>query len=758
MTEIESGDTKPRVSICTQVLNQSEWLKEMIASVVAQTYSHWELIIVDDGSTEDIKAVIESFNDNRISYHRFDVNQGNPTGSNYALRRAKGEFVGLLSADEVISPEKLTEQLEYLDTHPNVDAVWGIPGRGAMGKRTVLEQNHLRAHNRSREAWIRTLINLENVPIGGASMLMRTKVMDELGYLDESLNVFSDHELYCRFFEKYVGVILPYRWAVDKEATETSVRAKNAHKSQQEYDYVVQKHPLILPSVTGKVTVGIPCYNQARYLKDVVASVTAQTYQDLEILILNDGSTDNFTDIATKLTDPRIKLIAFDENMGIQEALNQMAFRAEGEFFVVVAADDTIEPTLIERSLAEFAADPWTEFVATQTDFMLEDMTPYTGQQELSNTNLTPNKNELYLGMLGITKPVNRTREEWFQQLYVGNHYFGVGMYRTKAISEVGGWSKEFEVISDYEMYLKLLERENIRIIEEPLTHTRLHDNNHSMLRGERASALPDLYRAARKDHFAQRLKVYIATPFYELKAFSPYVMSLTTTLRLLTMMGIEWQYLEISGDSYVHRARNTLCDSFMKDPDATDLFFIDSDMSWDPQAFVKMLLLPQEVVGGAYPVKNKWDAWTSIPMEHEEEGKAVIRGIELNDGTAMVEARVLAGGFLRIKRSALEKYRNHYPDLWYREPSTNPDAPEHKYTQFFAAESMDHQFIGEDHMFSRRMRDMGIQMFIYPNVDIIHWGYKDFGGNFHKHLRGVKEEQIGTEKQGGANAFKTEH
>jgi hypothetical protein len=56
-------------------------------------------------------------------------------------------------------------------------------------------------------------------------------------------------------------------------------------------------------------------------------------------------------------------------------------------------------------------------------------------------------------------------------------------------------------------------------------------------------------------------MKVVIATPFYEVKAFSPYIVSLMATMRLLTAVGIDWDFREISGDSYVHRARNTICD-----------------------------------------------------------------------------------------------------------------------------------------------------------------------------------------------------
>ena len=722
----------PLVSICSQVFNQSAWLKEMLQSVVDQTYGKWELLIVDDASTEDVKSVIESFNDKRIQYFRFDENKGVPFGTNHALWKATGKYICLIAADETIIKTKLAEQVQYLEANPQIGACWGMPSSGnekhryPLGLRPQWEQYALLAHNRSREAWLRTLLQLENVPIGGLSMMMRKSVIDDLGPLDEKLTVFSDHELYCRFFEKYTGTMLPVRFGIDKPADQSSVRAINQDKVAFELNYVREKHPVPLPLAKGKVTVGIPCYNHASFLPDAVASVLAQTHQVDEIMILDDCSTDDFKTVVQQFTDPRIKVMAFDENRGVQEAMNQMAFRAYGDFFVVLSADDTIDPTYVARALAEFEKDPWLEMVASQTDFYAADM------KEQADANHP---------FRSIRKPTNMARQEWIDSLYAGNVYFGVGTYRTKTISELGGWEKKYKVISDYQMYLKILHRdirETIKIIEEPLTHTRLHDKNYSLLVDpKRQEELPWLYHEARKPFYRQRMKVVIATPFYELKGFSPYITSLTQTTRLLTAMGIDWRFMELSGDSYVHRARNTMVDMFMRDPDATDLFFIDSDMSWSPEAFVKMCMLPDDVLGAAYPVKNNWVAWTSIPKTHPDaNGKTELHGRELGDGTAIIEAQVLAGGFLRIKRRVFERFKEHYKDLWYEEPTTDPSNPQHKFTAYFGAESIDHKFFGEDHCFAKRLREMGTQMFIYPNVDIVHWGYKDFAGNYDKWIR----------------------
>lgn len=721
----------PKVSVISQVYNQSEWMKEMIQSVINQSFRNWEHLIVDDGSTEDLKAVVDSFKDERIKLIRFDENRGVPHGMNHAFSLARGKYICMIAADEVFDKDKLKEQVRYMEENEAVDCCWGLggsPSQGGeypLGLRPEWEQYAMGAHNRSNEAWLRTLVQLENVPLGGCGLMMKRAVLEEIGYFNTDLVVFSDHELYCRFFAKgKKAVVVPYRFSVDKPARLDSVRVKNFEKGKAEYEVVKSLHPLQIPVVNGTVTVGIPCYNHAKFLKDAVDSILAQTYAPVEIMIMDDCSTDDFKTVVQQFTDPRIKVMAFDENRGVQEAMNQMAFRAKGDFFLPLSADDTLDPTYIAKAMAEFAKDPWCEFVSSQTDFMDEAMKPL------------PPKSHPFQDITGVW---NMPREEWIASLHGGNRYFGAGIYRTKALSEVGGWEKKYKVISDYQMYLKILHRgDNIRIIEEPLTHTRVHGKNNSMLNPKQAEELPWLYHAARKPFYRKLMKVVIATPFYEVKAFSPYVTSLMATARLMHALGIDYRFLELSGDSYVHRARNTLADMFLRDPDATDLFFVDSDMSWDPEAFVKMCILPDDVVGGAYPVKNNWGAWTSIPKITDGANDSIkhLQGRNIGDGNSLIEARVLAGGFIRIKRSVLERFREHHVNDWYVEPSTDPENPEHKFTKFFAAEQIEHRFFGEDHYFAKKLTDMGIRTFIYPNVNIVHWGTKDFAGNYDLFLK----------------------
>ena len=97
--------------------------------------------------------------------------------------------------------------------------------------------------------------------------------------------------------------------------------------------------------------------------------------------------------------------------------------------------------------------------------------------------------------------------------------------------------------------------------------------------------------------------------------------------------------------------------------------------------------------------------------------------------------------GHLAIDKKVLVKkclslFDDVESDLDKLEELVDKENPEYKFTSFYGAESIDHKFFGEDHCFAKRLRDMGIPMWIYPNVNIVHWGYKDFGGNYDMWLK----------------------
>lgn len=108
--EIVSG----LVSIIMPSWNTEKFIGESIESVLRQTYKNWELIIVDDCSTDNTDKVVHSFDDPRISYFHNKNNSGAAITRNHALKAAKGEWVAFLDSDDLWMPEKLEVQLKFM--------------------------------------------------------------------------------------------------------------------------------------------------------------------------------------------------------------------------------------------------------------------------------------------------------------------------------------------------------------------------------------------------------------------------------------------------------------------------------------------------------------------------------------------------------------------------------------------------------------------------------------------------------------------
>lgn len=224
--------------------------------------------------------------------------------------------------------------------------------------------------------------------------------------------------------------------------------------------------------------------------------------------------------------------------------------------------------------------------------------------------------------------------------------------------------------------------------------------------------------------------KVVLATPFYNLQAWSPYVQSLLQTVQVLDRMKISHEFWPIHGDSYVQRARNTICAKFMES-DATDLFFIDSDESWDVISFLRVLLAPFAIVGASYKMKNNWEAWTAtIKMD----GTTPL-GKLMPNGQAFLKAQFLPAGFLRIKKEALEAFMLAYPQLKYRDEGSE-GKPGREYFSFFECSLQDEVFHGEDTTFCKRWRDIGGELWIEPRASITHYGVQGWEGNLDESLR----------------------
>jgi glycosyltransferase involved in cell wall biosynthesis len=110
----------PQVSVVMPVFNRQQYVGAAIESILAQTITDFELIIVDDGSTDQSMAVIQGYRDPRIRLIRFSQNKGGSKARNVGNREARGEFIAVMDSDDIALPGRLEMQLAFMKAHPDV--------------------------------------------------------------------------------------------------------------------------------------------------------------------------------------------------------------------------------------------------------------------------------------------------------------------------------------------------------------------------------------------------------------------------------------------------------------------------------------------------------------------------------------------------------------------------------------------------------------------------------------------------------------
>lgn len=111
------------ISVIMPVFNGGKFIAEAIESVLSQSYSDWELIIVDDGSTDGTADIVKRYESNKVHYV-YQTNQGPSNARNKGINLARGEFIAFLDADDLYAINKLEEQLYFLKSYPETDIVY----------------------------------------------------------------------------------------------------------------------------------------------------------------------------------------------------------------------------------------------------------------------------------------------------------------------------------------------------------------------------------------------------------------------------------------------------------------------------------------------------------------------------------------------------------------------------------------------------------------------------------------------------------
>lgn len=184
----------PKVSVVIPTYNCKDYVQEAINSVLAQTYRDFELIVVDDGSTDGTGEVLKQFH-SQIRYV-YQKNQGSSAAQNRGIRMASGQLVAFLDHDDLWLPHKLERQVAYLDAHPDValvcSSVLTIDADGSCLSRETEERFHL------SEGQLPFETIFFRCPVLTSTVLTKREALIQAGLFDVTLRYGDDYDMWVR--------------------------------------------------------------------------------------------------------------------------------------------------------------------------------------------------------------------------------------------------------------------------------------------------------------------------------------------------------------------------------------------------------------------------------------------------------------------------------------------------------------------------------------------------------------------------------
>ncbi len=195
---------EPLVSIVMPNYNGQEYISEAIQSVLAQSYGNFELIIVDDCSTDDSVNIINSFNDSRIRLIKKDRNEQICIALNRGLREAAGSYIARIDSDDRWKPDKLNKQVELLENHDEYGAcfTWAdiIDAAGNIINDTEQFYGIFHQENRTRPEWVKRLV-LQGNCLCHSSVVFRKELLDGLKGYKNTLVQLQDYDMWLRLLK-----------------------------------------------------------------------------------------------------------------------------------------------------------------------------------------------------------------------------------------------------------------------------------------------------------------------------------------------------------------------------------------------------------------------------------------------------------------------------------------------------------------------------------------------------------------------------
>lgn len=205
-----------KISILLPVYNGELFLRQAISSIINQTYTDWELILINDGSTDNSENIISEFDDKRIRYFKNEHNLGLIKTLNKGIDLCRGEYIARMDADDICLPKRLEKQYHFMKTNSSIFL---------LGSNAFIINNNNEITGKIVNFTKDNLLKINllfSVPFIHPSIIAKASVLKELKY-DENYKYAEDYELWTRISEKHnianlSDCFLEYRWHLGNES------------------------------------------------------------------------------------------------------------------------------------------------------------------------------------------------------------------------------------------------------------------------------------------------------------------------------------------------------------------------------------------------------------------------------------------------------------------------------------------------------------------------------------------------------------